>query len=273
MIKFLHVQGYRIAYREAGRGDCVLFLHGWPTNSLLWEAHMDALKSTHRVVAIDWIGFGRSDKPDGFDYSFSSMARVLDQVIAQLLGPEEQFTLVGHDIGGPPAILWAAKHPQRLRHLILLNTVLYTLHTPLDRISEVLFKLPGLRHVFASDLGLRTIMLTNTRNWRSGLWSRIGTIVASWRSTSTNFTLRMIAAPMERGRAAELRNLSDTLRGIPVSKHLIIAPGDPLCGRHMLRFREEAPDLDVHILRPCGHYMPLDQPQLVNGALRSILDQ
>jgi pimeloyl-ACP methyl ester carboxylesterase len=271
MNKFLDVAGFRIAYREVGHGPCVLCLHGWPTNSQLWEHQMRALKNTHRVVAMDWPGFGASDKPEQREYTFSSMASVLDQVIQHLISPAETITLVGHDIGGPPAILWAAEQPERIEHLILLNTVLYTLHTPLDRMSEFFFKVPGLRSLLASPTGLKIIIRTNTRSGRRGLQPLIEEIVSPWRRVSTNFILRMISSPMKSGRKKELLNISTALRSLPVNKHLIVAPKDPLCGQHMQRFHAEAPEVDIHFIPNCGHYMPIDQPERISEALRLIL--
>lgn len=272
MIETFDFGGHAVAYQEKGKGPCVLMLHGWPTNAHLWQSQMEILSDTHRVVAIDWLGFGASDKPERHQYSFSSMAAVLNELITVLLQPQESVTLIGHDIGGPPAVIWAAANPHRVERIVLLNTMLYTFHTPLDRVSELLFKVPGLKHLMASDYGLRRIVKSNTKSQRTGLNAVISRLTIPFRNSKTNFILRMISEPMRRGRRNELLELAATLEKLSVNKHLVIAPEDPLCGKHMLQFHRNNPEVDVHFLEGCGHYLPIDQPERLNDVLRGILE-
>ncbi len=63
--KFISVNGHRLHYVDEGNaaGDTFLFLHGNPTSSYLWRNVMRYIKPDHRIVAVDNIGFGKSDQP------------------------------------------------------------------------------------------------------------------------------------------------------------------------------------------------------------------
>ena len=69
MKKEIEIQGYRIKYIDQGQGPTLLFVHGWPTNHLLWKHQITHFQSNFRVIALDWVGFGESDKPADFPYS------------------------------------------------------------------------------------------------------------------------------------------------------------------------------------------------------------
>ena len=57
------VHGHKIAYYEAGKGSAVILLHGLGADSRHWAANIDALSQNFRVIALDQIGYGQSDKP------------------------------------------------------------------------------------------------------------------------------------------------------------------------------------------------------------------
>ena len=67
---FTTVNNLRLHYLEAGEGDPILLLHGFPTSSHLWRNVMPELAKTHRVIAIDLPGYGLSDKPLDATYDF-----------------------------------------------------------------------------------------------------------------------------------------------------------------------------------------------------------
>ena len=66
--KYLEVLGHRMHYIDEGEGDTFLFLHGNPTSMYLWRNVMPYVKPYGRIVALDNIGFGKSDKPKDLDY-------------------------------------------------------------------------------------------------------------------------------------------------------------------------------------------------------------
>jgi haloalkane dehalogenase len=136
---------YRIYAREhAGEKPAIVLMHGFPDNLHLYDRLVLHL-SGRRVVVFDFLGWGRSDKPEGYPYTADNQTRDLDAVIEHL--GLENVILVAHDASGPPAIDWALWHPERTAALVLLNT--YYGLTPAARPPEaiLLFSTPLLRNV------------------------------------------------------------------------------------------------------------------------------
>lgn len=116
--------GVRLHFIEAGAPDAplVLLLHGFPDCYLSWAAQLPALVAAgFRVVAPDLRGYGRSSAPRGSS-SYSSDAVVGDLVgLLDLLAVPQAACVVGHDWGGAAAWHLAARAPERLRKLAILN--------------------------------------------------------------------------------------------------------------------------------------------------------
>lgn len=119
------VGGLRMAYREVGRGDPIVFLHGNPTSSYLWRNVLGWAAPFGRCVAPDLIGMGSSDKLPGVGddrYRFVEHRRHLAALLAEL-GVTDRVVLVGHDWGGVLAVDWARHHPEAVRGIAYLETL------------------------------------------------------------------------------------------------------------------------------------------------------
>ncbi len=102
-----------------GSGAFVL-LHGFPDNSRIYYDLIPHLASAgRRTISIDFLGFGASDKLDGAQYGFEQQLRDLEAVV-EALGLEKIIP-VGHDAGGPTAVNFALKHPERTAAACLMN--------------------------------------------------------------------------------------------------------------------------------------------------------
>jgi haloalkane dehalogenase len=95
-------------------------LHGFPDNSHIYDALIPYLSAAgRRVVAVDFLGFGASDKPANANYSFAQQLGDLEAVAETL--DLDKIIPVGHDAGGPSAINFALKHPGRTAFVTLMN--------------------------------------------------------------------------------------------------------------------------------------------------------
>ncbi len=97
----------------------LLLIHGLGSSLQTWDEWTRLLKPQLRIVRFDLPGFGLSSAPTSHDYSDAADLRRLEQFIeAKKLG---SFMLGGHALGGRMAWLYAAKHPEKVSHLVLLS--------------------------------------------------------------------------------------------------------------------------------------------------------
>jgi haloalkane dehalogenase len=116
--KFIDVMGLRMHYVEEGEGDPILFLHGNPTSSYIWRNVMPYLQQQARVIAVDSIGFGLSDKPDP-SYTFVDYARYIEGFIDAL--GLQNITLVAHEWGVTLASEYAHRHEDNVCGVVFME--------------------------------------------------------------------------------------------------------------------------------------------------------
>ena len=120
--RYAEVLGSRMHYVEHGSGDPVLLLHGQPTWSYLWRHVLPELEGRGRLIAVDLIGYGLSERP-AIGYEVSDHIRYLDAFIERL--GLERLTLVGHDWGSFFGFHYARRHPDRVKGLAFMEALLF----------------------------------------------------------------------------------------------------------------------------------------------------
>ncbi len=128
---YVEQDGLRMHYLDEGEGDPVLLLHGEPTWSYLYRKVIPPLLDVGRVLAPDYFGFGRSDKPSErewytYDRHYGSIGRFADELDLR------NATVVVHDWGGPIGLRLAVEQPERVARLVVLNTGIYSGRPPND---------------------------------------------------------------------------------------------------------------------------------------------
>jgi pimeloyl-ACP methyl ester carboxylesterase len=104
--RFRMSNGAEMAYVDAGDGEATaVLLHGFPTSSLLWREIGPALAGSFRVIAPDLLGYGSSDQPDSAPLDLPAQAGYVRELLTELR--IERFAVVGHDIGGAVAQILA----------------------------------------------------------------------------------------------------------------------------------------------------------------------
>lgn len=115
--RFVDTPSGRISYAERGTGPVALFVHGVLLNGYLWRHQMEALADTRRCIAVDLLAHGRTEIKPTQDVSSNANAEMLLQFLDAL--HIDQVDLVGNDSGGGIALIFAARHPERVRTLTL----------------------------------------------------------------------------------------------------------------------------------------------------------
>lgn len=100
--------------------NTVVMLHGFGGNAKQFRYQLQALSDTHRCIALDLRGHGRSDAPLS-EYSVDEMIEDLERVL-ESLQVTESFVLIGHSFGGALAVTFAHRYPERVSKLILIAT-------------------------------------------------------------------------------------------------------------------------------------------------------
>jgi haloalkane dehalogenase len=122
---YAQVQGLRMHYVDEGGGPPVVCFHGEPTWAYLYRKMIEPLTDARRrVIAPDFVGFGRSDKPT--DRSWYTYDRHVQHVTGLLEKLDlRDAVVVVHDWGGPIGLRWAMENEDRVAALVILNTGLF----------------------------------------------------------------------------------------------------------------------------------------------------
>ncbi|MBU2926924.1 alpha/beta fold hydrolase [Winogradskyella psychrotolerans] len=115
----IQVNDIELDYEDHGKGKVLLLLHGLGSTKKDWDAQVPFFLKTHRVIAVDLRGHGASTKPQDA-YSVALMTEDVKQLLDQL--HIKKVTIVGFSMGGAVAFEMAAKHPEYLENLVIVNS-------------------------------------------------------------------------------------------------------------------------------------------------------
>jgi haloalkane dehalogenase len=129
--RWLETSVGRVHYIDEGGGPPILMCHGNPTWSFLYRHVIGQLRDRFRCIAVDYPGFGLSDRPSGYGYTPSEHVTVVEELVAQL--DLHGMLVMGHDWGGPIGLSVACSDPERVSGLVLGNTWFW----PADRRARI----------------------------------------------------------------------------------------------------------------------------------------
>lgn len=114
---FVDVDGGRLHYQVQGKGDPIVWLHGFGLDARMWDGDVEHFAPEHTIVRYDLRGFGRSSLPTGpFTHTADLHALLVHLGIARV-------HVVGLSMGGGVAIDFALVHPQAVRSLVLVDSI------------------------------------------------------------------------------------------------------------------------------------------------------
>ncbi len=121
--KYVEVKGDTLHYIDEGNsdGDTFLFLHGNPTSSYLWRNVMRYVAPHHRIVAVDNIGFGKSDQPTDLDYTFQTHYQYIEEFIR--ISELEDIILVIHDWGSVLGLNYAMQNTANVKGIVMMEAL------------------------------------------------------------------------------------------------------------------------------------------------------
>jgi pimeloyl-ACP methyl ester carboxylesterase len=265
------IRGYRVHYLEAGSGSPVLLLHGFAGSCEEWRSTVEFLAHNgYRAIAVDAVGFGKSDKPGDAPYSFTFFADIYMGLLDEL--GLEQITLVGHSFGGKCALATTIMHPQRIHRLVVVD-------------SEGFIPLPFWMKKSGLVPFLGKVFLWMSRNPRIFRMQLQGTFYDPSRITSEmEEQFRAILydpassqALVQLSRCYDDHDLERT--GIRARLGEMSCPTLILWGENDRVFapscaeaaNREIPGSELVLIPECGHYPHLECPRPFRGALLGFL--
>jgi pimeloyl-ACP methyl ester carboxylesterase len=276
--RFEAVRGLNFHVAEAGEGDPVVLLHGWPQHWYCWRHVIPALAERYHVIAIDLRGFGWTDIAwEGFEKE--EMAEDVAAVLEQL--GLDRVALVGHDWGGWIGYLLAIRRPELVERLVAISIPPPMVRPNSRRLASMYrlaYQLP-----IASPLGVRLMsrpgfVARKVRRWshhREHLRKDVQRLYgrdlrASTRARASSllyrtFLLRELG-PVLGGRYRQARITAPTL--------ILHGKRDPILPPVFFQGHDEFfEDLTVERVKNAGHMLPEEQPELVGERILAFLGQ
>ena len=262
-------KGRRIFCRDGGSAAApvLMLIHGFPTASWDYEALWAPLTARYRVITLDMLGFGFSDKPIDFSYSILEQADLFERRLTEL-GLTE-YHVLAHDYGDTVAQELLARHSEpgarpTLRSVCFLNGGLFPeTHRPLlvqklllsplgDWVARLITRArfcKSLSSIFGRDTQPSSEML-------EGFWALLQ------RHNGMRVMPKLIHYMPER--VQRRARWVGALQKSTVPLKLIDGASDPVSGRHMVdRYRELVPAANVTLLEGVGHYPQVEAPEAV----------
>lgn len=273
--------GLRQHYVDEGKGEPVLMLHGNPTWSFFFRRLIADLRQGYRVIAPDHIGCGLSARPDDAAYEFSLRRRIDDvERLVDQLALKSNITLVLHDWGGMIGMGFAARRPESIKRIVLMNTAAFRL--PQGKRLPLALKLcrrgpQGAFLVRGLNAFCRGAQLTCVRPGRLSKDERLGYLAPydSWhnRLAVHRFVQDIPLVPTD----PSFTDVIATERLLPVFRstpmQIFWGAKDFVFDDDFLAvWRERFPQAEVHRYPDAGHYVLEDAWEDIVPRVRSFLE-
>jgi pimeloyl-ACP methyl ester carboxylesterase len=259
--KDITVYGARIHYAEAGAGPTVILLHGLGGSWQNWAFNIAPLATKFHVVALDQLGFGKSDKPM-INYRIGTYVDFLDQFCKQL--KIERVSLVGVSMGGWVSAAYAIAHPDKVERLVMIDTAGYA--PPANFDNRTLYDLnpstrEGLKRLSARVFYNQAVFGTDTAV-DQGLALRI--------NAGDGYTINSLVESIIRGEDF----LDNRVKNIKQPTLIVWGRQDGLVPlRDGERFKTETPNSTLLVIDQCGHLPNVEKAVEFNAALLRFLTQ
>jgi pimeloyl-ACP methyl ester carboxylesterase len=258
----------------------IVLVHGWMCALRFWRLQVHDLMADHRVVAFDLRGHGESKAPADGDWSLDTLADDLEAVFDACV-PGGDAMLAGHSLGAMTIAAWAGRHrdsvTRRTRAVAMINTGLgdviqesLLLRTPLDRVG-------GIRQAVGGALLGAAAPLPQRPDPVSHRAVRYIALCADAAPAAVRFSEDMLLRTKPRvrgacGREMARMDLLHAVEHLTVPTLVVYGDKDLLTPKsHSERLAEALPDCAGTVaLRDCGHMGPLERPDEVTAALRSL---
>jgi pimeloyl-ACP methyl ester carboxylesterase len=166
--RFIDIDGIKLYYIEQGEGFPVVIIHGFMCSCEDFRNIIKALSAYYKVIAVDLIGFGKSDKREDLNYSKKNMADLIYKLMSNK--GYKKYSVIGHSMGGGVALNLVHHHAESIKSLVLVDSVGYKniRRPPIPPVLiEIVFKQYYLQKLFYR------ICIYNTSNFNAERFDKI----------------------------------------------------------------------------------------------------
>ena len=258
---YTELDGMRMHYVDEGHGDPILLLHGEPDWSYLYRKMIPQLATAFRVIAPDYFGFGRSDKPTDIGwYTYDRHVESIKALITEL--DLHGITVVVQDWGGPIGLRAATQLPERFARLVVLNTGLMSPGEGWP--SEGFMNWRNFAERVGLDLPVGKVMQSSTAGELDEATLAAYDAPFPTRESKAGVAAFPLLVPIREGDpgAEEMREVKTFLAGWNLPALVIFSDGDPVFRPEVgHRFAKMLPGAHDHaeIIEGAGHMLQEDK--------------
>jgi len=269
--KYLIAENVNIHYIIAGKGEPILFIHGFPTSSFLWRHIMTELQDKYTVIAIDLPGYGKSEKKIEDSFSFRYYERILNAFIDQL--GIDKLTLAVHDVGGPIGLYWMVQNMERVKRLILCNTLVYPKFSWAVKLFGLASMTPIARDWLTSKKGIKKALDLGIYN-KDNITQEI---IIEYQSPFTDKNSRtVLLKTVQRLSLKGFSEIEEKLHSFTGPIQIIYGEKDkilPKVSETMKKVKKNLPQSNIKSIPNCGHFLQEEYPKEISEIIIEFMDE
>jgi pimeloyl-ACP methyl ester carboxylesterase len=275
---YFNYRSIPIFFKEQGKGEPVILLHGFPTSSWDWMKVWGELKQNYRLIAPDFLGFGFSSKPSNVSFSIFEQAHLIESLLKHL--DLQSCHIVAHDYGGTVAQELLARsiedenYPFEFKSISFLNGGLFPeSHKPqfiqrilLSKIGPIVSRLLTKKR-FGNSFSRIFGENTKPKDFElDGFWS----IISADKGHRLSHKLLSYIPEREQNRDRWVNGLINAKRPV----QFICGADDPVSGKHMAdRYEKLVPNPNISLFEGIGHYPQWEDPYNVARLIIGFLEE
>jgi pimeloyl-ACP methyl ester carboxylesterase len=259
-------------HEERGTGEPILFIHGFGASIFSWRYLVSPLSTNARVIRLDLKGFGASPKPADGDYSIYHQAGLVQRFV--LDHDLTNLTIVGHSYGGGIALVTSLslldQAPQRLRRLILIDSIGYQQRLPLF-IKILRTPIFGPLAVSLVPARLQVLSILKLAYYDSGKITAAA-VEEYAKALKTRGGKEALFETAKSLIPPDIDALTREYRRINVPTLILWGEQDRIVPVELgMRLNRDIPDSKLYVLDRCGHIPQEEEPERALTAIKNFL--